>query len=117
MASTSRAGREELVERVQRALDLPTKKHAEALVAALISCLEDTLLHHLGDDGFTMNLGSFGKFSIHHRPATRRKIPFTGVVRDVPLKRKAKFIGLGKLRRLESNGHGTSSQANRGLSR
>ena len=86
-------------------------------MTVFISCLEETLLHHLGDDGFAMKLGSFGKFSIRHRPATRRKIPFTGVVRDVPLKRKVKFISLGKLRRLESDGHGTSSQADRGLSR
>jgi hypothetical protein len=47
----------------------------------------------------------------------RKRIGFTGDVRDVPLKRKVKFISLGKLRRLESDGHGTTQQAKRGLSR
>jgi hypothetical protein len=47
----------------------------------------------------------------------RKRIGFTGVVPDVPLKRKAKFISMEKLRRLQSNGHGTSSQAKRGLAR
>ena len=117
MATSSRAGRDELVLAVQRALPVPMRKQAEGLADVFISCLEETLLHHLGDDGFAMKLGSFGKFSIHHRPATRRKISFTGVVREIPLKRKIKFISLGKLRRLESNGHGTTHQAKRSLSR
>jgi hypothetical protein len=47
----------------------------------------------------------------------RKRIGFTGVVRDVPLKRKVKFIRMEKLRLLESNGHGRSSQAKRGLAR
>jgi hypothetical protein len=47
----------------------------------------------------------------------RKRIGFTGVVRDATLKRKAKFISMEKLRRLESNGHGTSSQAKLGLAR
>ena len=117
MATSSRAGRNELVSSVQRAFGVPTRKQAEALVTVFISCLEEALLHHLGDDGFAIKLNSFGKFSIHHRPATRKKISFLGVVREIPLKRKVKFISLGKLRRLESDGHGTSSQAKRGLSR
>jgi len=86
-------------------------------VTVFISCLKDTLPRHLGDDGFTMKLNGFGKFSVCHRHAIRRKIPFTGEVREIPLKRRLKFISLGKLRRLESNGHGTSSQAKLGLSR
>ncbi|MGB7589958.1 MAG: hypothetical protein WBO19_01795 [Terriglobia bacterium] len=39
------------------------------------------------------------------------------MLRDVPLKHKVKIISLGKLRRLESNGHGTTRQAKRGLAR
>ena len=117
MATSSRAGRDELVLAIQRALAVPTRKQAEGLAAVFISCLEETLLHHLGDDGFAIKLNSFGKFSIHHRPATRKKISFLGLVCEIPLKRKVKFISLGKLRRLESNGPGTAHQAKRGLSR
>jgi len=46
-----------------------------------------------------------------------KRIIFTGVVRDVPLKRKVKFISLRRLRRMELNGHGTTRHAKRGLSR
>jgi len=101
MVTSSRAGRNELVLAVQKTFGLPTRKQAEEMVAKFISCLEDTLLHHLGDDGFTMKLHSFGKFSVRHRHASRRKITFTGDVREIPPRRKIKFISLGKLRRLE----------------
>jgi hypothetical protein len=40
-------GRDELSERVQRALSLPTKKEAEHVVSAVILSLETTLLTHL----------------------------------------------------------------------
>jgi nucleoid DNA-binding protein len=86
---------------VQKTFALPTRKQAEEIVAKFISCLEDTLLHHLGDDGFAMKLNSFGKFSVRHRHASRRRITFTGDVREIPPRRKIKFISLGKLRRLE----------------
>ncbi len=114
MATTSRAGREEFVLRVQTALALPTKKQAEELVAVFISCLEDTLLHHLGEHRFTIKLGGLGKLSVRHRPASRKRLGFSGEVREIPPKRKVKFIGLGKLRQREATGDGgTSSQAER----
>lgn len=57
---------------------LPTRKQAEGLVAVFISCLQDTLLTHLGEDGFSLKLNSFGKFSVHHRPAIGGKSGLPG---------------------------------------
>jgi nucleoid DNA-binding protein len=70
--------RDELAARVQQALALPTKKEAEHIVNTVIESLETTLLNNLGTNGFTLKLGSFGKFSIRHKLGSRRKIPFTG---------------------------------------
>lgn len=117
MGTSSRAGRNESVLADQEALGLPTTKQAEEMVAVFISCLEGTLLHHLDDDGFAVKLNKFGKFSVRHRHATRRKIHFTGEVCQIPLKRKVKFVSLGKLRQWEVNTHGTARQAKRSLVR
>jgi hypothetical protein len=67
---------------------LSTKKKAEALVGVFESCLEDTLIEHLAEDGYSIKLGGSGRF-----------------VRDLPVKRKVKFTGLGKLRQLERVKH------------
>jgi nucleoid DNA-binding protein len=95
-------GREELVARVQQALLLPTKKEAEHVVNTVVSCLECTLLNNLGTNGFTMKLGSFGKFSVRHRPGIRRKIPFTGKIILTKARRKVRFVSLGSLRQSEA---------------
>ena len=57
---------------------LPTKKQAEQIVDVVVDSLEATLLNNLAIDGFTLKLGSFGKFSVRHKPGIRRRIPFTG---------------------------------------
>ena len=101
MATKRKTGLEEVVERIQATLGLSTKKEAEALIGVLESCLEDTLVAHLVEDGYSIKLGGFGRFVVHHRPAIRRKIGFSGEIRDLPSKRKVKLIGLGKLRQLE----------------
>jgi nucleoid DNA-binding protein len=101
LKTKARAGMEELVMRVQLALNLATKKEAADLANILVSCLEDTLVNHLAEDGYSIKLGGFGKFAVHHRRAIRRRIGFSGEIRDVPMKRKVKFTGLGKLRQLE----------------
>ncbi len=44
----SLGGRNELAEKVQTALSLPTKKEAERVIDAVIASLEITLLNHLG---------------------------------------------------------------------
>jgi nucleoid DNA-binding protein len=94
-------GRDELVVRVQQALALPTKKEAEYIVDAVIGSLETTLLNNLEADGFTLKLGSFGKFSVRHKPGTLRKIPFTGKTILTKDKRKVRFVSLGSLRQCE----------------
>jgi nucleoid DNA-binding protein len=94
-------GREELAAQVQQALALPTKKEAEMVVDAVITALEATLLNNLGSDGFTAKLGSFGKFSVRHKPGILRKIPFMGETILTKDRRKVKFISLGALRRQE----------------
>lgn len=92
---------EELALRVQAALNLATRKEADCLVNVFVSCLEDTLVEHLADDGYYLKMNGFGKFIVHHSPPRLRKIGFSGETRDVPVKRKVKFTGLGKLRQLE----------------
>src|SRR5271154_5056744 len=94
-------GRDELAARVQQALALPTKKEAEHIVDAVIGSLEITLLNNLGDDGFTLKLGSFGKFSVRHTPGILRRIPFTGETILTKDRRKVRFVSLGSLRQLE----------------
>jgi nucleoid DNA-binding protein len=94
-------GRDELVATVQRALALSTKKEAEMILNAVVSSLEATLLNHLGTNGFAIKLGSFGKFSVRHRPGILRKIPFTGETKQTKTLRKIRFVSLGTLRQRE----------------
>jgi nucleoid DNA-binding protein len=94
-------GREELVARVQQALALPTKKEAEIIAETVVAALEATLLNNLYTDGFTLKLGSFGKFSVRHKPGILRKIPFTGETILTKDRRKFRFISLGRLRQGE----------------
>jgi nucleoid DNA-binding protein len=93
--------RDELTARVQGALSLPTKKEAEHVVNTVIAGLETTLLSHLGTDGFTLKLGSFGKFYVRHRPGILRKIGFSGETIQTKALRKVKFVSLGSLRQRE----------------
>ena len=95
-------GRDELAARVQQALALPTKKEAEHIVNTVIESLEATLLNNLGTNGFTLKVGSFGKFSIRHKPGIRRKVPFTGETILTKDKRKVRFVSLGALRQHET---------------
>ena len=95
---------EELALRVQAALSLATKKEAECLMNVFVSSLEDTLVDHLDEDGYCLKLNGFGRFMVHHRPSKRRKIGFSGETREIPPKRKVKFLSLGKLREVESIG-------------
>jgi len=101
VAKSSREGRGELVLRVQAALSLATKREAELLVSIFVSCLEDTLIEHLAEDGYSIKLGGFGKFVVRHRPPIRRRIGFSGEMREIPAKRKVKLLSLGRLRKLE----------------
>ncbi len=101
MTTKARAGMEELALRVQAALNLVTKKEADCLVSVFVSCLEDTLVEHLAEDGYYLKMNGFGKFIVHHSPPRLRKIGFSGETREIPPKRKVKFTGIGKLRQLE----------------
>jgi len=91
----SQEGRDELSERVQRALSLPTKKEAEHVVSTVIASLETTLRNNLGTDGFTLKLNSFGKFSVRHRPGIVRKLDFSGETIRTKMLRKIKFVSRG----------------------
>ena len=87
--------------RVQQALALPTRKEAEHVINVVIGSLEATLLNNLGTSGFTLKLGSFGKFSVQHKPGILRKIPFTGETILTKDRRKVRFVSLGELRQRE----------------
>lgn len=95
-------GRDELTLRVQQALALATKKEAEQIVIVVIDCLEATLLNNLRTNGFTLKLGSFGKFSVRHKSGILRKIPFTGKTILTKDRRKVRFVSLGPLRLCET---------------
>jgi nucleoid DNA-binding protein len=97
----SLGSREELSVTVQRALVLATKKEAAHVINAVIWSLETTLLNNLGTNGFTLKLGSFGKFFVRHKPGSCRKVGFTGETIQTKALRKVKFITLGNLRRKE----------------
>ena len=87
--------------RVQQALALPTMKEAEHVINVVIGSLEATLLNNLGTSGFTLKLGSFGKFSVRHKSGILRRIPFTGKTILTKDRRKVTFISLGELRQRE----------------
>ena len=97
----SLTGREELAARVQQALALATKKEAEMVVDTVVAALEATLLNNLETDGFTLKLGSFGKFHVRHKPGISRKIGFSGETILTKALRKIKFVSLGSLRQRE----------------
>jgi nucleoid DNA-binding protein len=99
--ANSRIGRDLLIVKVQKALELSTKKEAEDVVNKLITCIEDVLVENLDADKFSMKLNSLGKISIHHKAGIYRKIPFTGETKMTNAKRKVKFVSLGRLRQLE----------------
>jgi nucleoid DNA-binding protein len=80
---------------------LSTKKEAEHIVNVVIESLEATLLNNLETNGFTLKLGSFGKFSVRHKPGILRKIPFTGETILTKDRRKVGFVSLGNLRQCE----------------
>ena len=94
-------GRVELATRVQQALALPTKKEAEVVVDTVVAALEATLLNNLGSNGFTLKLGSFGKFSVRHKSGILRRIPFNGETILTKDRRKITFVSLGELRQRE----------------
>jgi nucleoid DNA-binding protein len=71
------------------------------LKVAVVDALEETLTENLGQNGFSIKLGKFGKFSIRHRPGTHRRIPLTGETSMTSTKRKVKFVAIGRLRQLE----------------
>jgi nucleoid DNA-binding protein len=102
MTTKARAGMEELALRIQAALNLATKKEAECLVKVFVSCLEDTLVEHLAEDGYCLKLNGTGKFIVRHRPSIRKRVGFSGETRVIPPKRKVKFLAFGKLRKLEA---------------
>jgi nucleoid DNA-binding protein len=90
--------KDQVIEKIRTQLSLETKKEAEIVLNKVIKAVEDTLLDNLGTDGFSLKLNSFGKFTVKHKPSIRRKIPFTGEVKDTLPKRKIKFVSLGPLR-------------------
>lgn len=103
------SGWQELAARVQQALALPTKKEAEMVVETVVAALEATLLNNLETNGFTLKLGSFGKFSVRHKAGIFRKVPFTGETILTKDRRKVTFISLGRLRRSEQAIHNGGS--------
>jgi nucleoid DNA-binding protein len=70
-------------------------------VDTVVAALEATLLNNLGTNGFVLKLGSFGKFSVRHKPGICRKIGFSGETIQTKALRKVKFVSLGKLRQRE----------------
>ena len=97
-------GRDELVLRVQQALALPTKKEAEMVVETVVAALEATLLNNLETNGFTLKLGSFGKFSVRHKAGILRKVGFSGATILTKALRKGGARKWHQKNRAKSNG-------------
>jgi len=74
---------------------------AAHVIHAVIGSLEITLLNNLGTDGFTLKFGSFGRFSVRHKPGIRRKIGFSGETIQTKARGKVTFVSLGVLRQQE----------------
>ena len=91
----------ELSARVQQSLNLETKKEAEIAVGAVLDALEHTLLNNLGIDGFSLKLGSFGKFKVRHTKPIARRVGFSGETVITKRKKKIRFVPLGMLRASE----------------
>ena len=72
------------------------------VVDAVVAALEATLLNNLGSNGFTLKLGSSGKFSVRHKSLILRRIPFTGETILTKDRRTVRFVSLGSLRRCEA---------------
>jgi nucleoid DNA-binding protein len=93
-----------VAQKVQVALALQTRKEAEMVLNRVVMAIEDTLIENLGNDQFSLKLGSFGRFSVKHVPSHKRKNPFEkGAVLTVPAKRKVKFVAYGPLREMEKS--------------
>ena len=79
-----------------------------------VSCLENTLVDHLADDGYCLKLNAVGKLVVRHSPSIRKRFGFSGEACKIPPKSKVRFLALGKLRQLEtapvSNGVAASGQ-------
>jgi hypothetical protein len=78
-----------------------SKMEAAHVIHAVIGSLEITLLNNLGTDGFTLKFGSFGRFSVRHKPGIRRKIGFSGETIQTKARGKVTFVSLGVLRQQE----------------
>lgn len=101
MGQSSKHGRHQLITKVQKALNLGTRKEAERVIDTVIDGIEQTLVDNLQTDRFVLKLKSFGKLTVRHSKGTYRRIPRTNELRKSHDKRKVKFTTLGKLRRLE----------------
>jgi nucleoid DNA-binding protein len=100
----SPTSRPELIAKVKAALGVGTRE-AERVAGAVVGALEDSLVENVDRDGYSLKLGKFGKFSICHRPGSFRGIPLTGETRMTGMKRKVKFVAIGRLRQLERVGN------------
>jgi nucleoid DNA-binding protein len=90
-----------VISKIQRALNLSTKREAEIVLNDVISAVEETLLENLENNLFSLKLNGLGKFTVRHRAGIERKIPFTGQVIKTLDARKVKFVSLGALRSKE----------------
>lgn len=80
---------------------MPTRKEAQMIVDAVVAALEATLMNNLETNGFTLKLGSFGKFSVRHKAGILRRVPFTGKTILTTDRRTIRFVSLGGLRQRE----------------
>lgn len=80
--------RDIIIEKLQRKLNLATRREAEFLLTQTIQAIESTLLEHLDTDGFKLKLYGFGIFTVHHVPAHQRKVGYSGETVTTKPKRK-----------------------------
>ncbi len=90
--SSLRSRSDEVVARIQHALNVYTKKEAERVLNVVIDCIDGTSVNNLALDGFTIKPNGFANLSVRHKPEVPRKTPFRGAVKLLPEKRKVHLI-------------------------
>ena len=84
---------------MRTAFNLSSQREAEELLSKVTRCVEETLLAHIGEDGYTLKLLSLGKLRVKHRGGKQQKVAFAGKVITTKRKRKVTFVPLGPLRK------------------
>jgi DNA-binding protein HU-beta len=101
MKAQVQVGREVVVAKVRRSLNLTADREADRIVRTVLEGIIDVIRENIEVDGFTLKLPGFGKFTVRHTRGRLRMLPLIGKVMMTADKRKVKFLPLQSIRELE----------------